>query len=270
MIGTGASVMLCDSQASDSYSESHGIQKLIPGSDFLIGGTGSVDIIRALFSRISIQYAAVNAGNIRAYLANALDEMLEPAAKTQVEFLVMVEDQVIHFRPGIFRQGRDRGNFFTVGSGGEFVWRAYARDNYLGIQHPTSTPADTFATVEALLDAADESLTVDDQLMLGLVSKGKAYVTGDATINPTYIPTALDPHWDENVRRFQSLRALAEQLRGELRQAQRSLSRIREGALGVPEIAAIQAANAAIATSRATLNAELADFVRWYDGVVGR
>jgi hypothetical protein len=33
--------MLSDSQGSTSYSESHGLQKLVPGPDFLIGGTGA-------------------------------------------------------------------------------------------------------------------------------------------------------------------------------------------------------------------------------------
>jgi len=52
---------------------------------------------------------------------------------------------------------------------------------------PIYTLGDTFVAVEAFLDAANESLTVDDKLMLGIVAGGRTYVMGERDIYP-YMP----------------------------------------------------------------------------------
>lgn len=263
--------MLSDSQASGPGNEYHGLQKLLPGQDFLLGGTGSVDIGMAVFDKIATDYDKVNAGNISQYLASAIDDMLEPAARQHIEFLVTTAAGVMHFQPGTFRQARQRGMFFTVGSGAEFVWRAYTRDSYLGIVSPNSTLADTFATVETLLDAADESLTVDDQLMLGIVANGRTYITGDKEISPRILlPPSLGSVWAQNVKRFESMRFLADQIRGELRESQRRHSKVREGMLGFSELSAIAMASLSVSKLRDQLNKELLEFISWYDTALGR
>jgi hypothetical protein len=261
--------MLSDSQGSTNYSESHGLQKLVPISDFLIGGTGAGDLIRVVNDYLTSD-TTINAANIKVRLVEVVDELIRPGVQSELEFVVATEKSLLSYQPGRFKKPTEDEYIAWAGSGGEFVRRAWLRDLYLGIGSPLRTLGDTFVAAEAFLDAANESLTVDDKLMLGIVAGGRTYVTGERDIYPLYAPDPLVNAWNLAAQRFRIIKTLAEQIRSELKNAQRSLSSVKVSGLGSGEIASIEASNLSIGTMRTQLDAELQSYMGWYDGLLGR
>lgn len=270
LAGPGGAVMLSDSQGSTSYSESHGIQKLVPCADFLIGGTGASDLIGAVVETI-VADPTIGAANISTELVRVVDEIIRPSVQKEVEFVVATERSTIHYRPGRFTKPVGDSPVAVGGSGAEFVIRALDRDRALGIDtFVLLSIADTFVAVEGFLDAANESLTVDDQLMVGFVRNGRTYVAGHQDIQLKHVPKQVKDAWNQAADNFERMKFISRQIRSELRTAQRALSPLRVGGLGEPEGIIISASNASIAGLRVDLENEIVKHMGWYDGILGR
>lgn len=261
--------MASDSQGSDDRSESHGLQKLVPGADFLIGGTGAGDLVRTVNQRLVADYKDVNADNIAEYLPRVMAEDIRSEVWTDVEFVVAGEKQLLYYQPGRFLRPQQRP-FAMAGSGAEFVRRAWFRDMELGIEIKQETLADTFVAVEGFLDAANESLTVDDKLMFGIVAGGRTYVMGHRDIYPLYIPPAVFDKWNLVAQKYEEMRTMAVQIRAEFGNAQTNLSSIRIAQFGTAEAEALNASNGSISRMRSDLNAALQQYMGWYDGLLER
>jgi len=268
LVGAGGAVMLCDSQGSTDVSEMHGLQKMVAGKDFIVGGTGGMDLINAVFEQLMIDIAGVTADNAAKYLFDTIDKLVWPGARHNVEFLLTTETAVHAILPGTFRTARNRGIFSSVGSGASFVFRAFGRDSQLGILIPNNTLPDTFATAETYLDAANESLTVDDELTLGIVSGGRTYLTGDPTVRLNFAPDELKQNWPAASVYFKQIRGIAQTMRGELRTAQQHLSPIRTGELGPANHTEMDVRNASIQALRNDLIVAMGKFMGWYEAIV--
>ena len=87
------------------------------------------------------------------------------------------------FRPAVFTRIGRPSRFGSIGSGSEFVHRAFSQYGRLGINIPLDEIADLVVAVEDLAKAADESLTVDDSFMVGIVTNNRSYLMGDRRID---------------------------------------------------------------------------------------
>ena len=275
-------VLSSDSQSSDDRSELHGIQKQFAGSDFLVGVAGLSMVIPELFDRLEEASrpggtnAPLDAARISAFLAHFIDTEIRPEARREIEIIVVTPpdangNAAQTFLPGTFSRLGRREPAGMIGSGAEFASRAFTRYAQLGIELPFTTLADLVITIEDLTKAADESLTVDDSFLLGILSNGKSYLMGDRRIILGHAAQPIIREWSRATIRFHEIMATARDINGEIIDAQRQLSAIRTSALTPASLVEIQRINdGPITTNRRTLVHLLDDYLAWYDGILGR
>lgn len=264
MLASNGAVMISDSQASNETSEWHGIQKMLAGPDYLLGGAGSMELINAIFHEIEI--SSPSATGVEHSIVDFFDREVREHACGQVEILLVLANEIKLFRPRVFKHFRKQGEFSSIGSGSEFVFRAIQRDQKLGIVVPKLDLIESAITVETYIDAANESLTVNDKLMLGFVVGNKSYIMGDSSISPNFINHKLGPHWPLVSTYFDSIMTLIKQIRSAYEVGQWSFSAIRQGNL--TNFSQIAAANGNIRDFRDELNKIISKYMTWYDGVV--
>lgn len=266
MLAPHGSVMISDSQASDNTSQFHGVQKMVAGPGYLLGGTGAMDIINAVFAEIGRSSPPRNL--VEKAIVDFVDSEISNQARGQIEFILAFSDSIKHYRPAMFRNFRTRGAFFSVGSGSEFVFRAFSRDRTLGIVLNNSELHDCASIVETYIKAANESLTVNDKVMLGFAIGEKAYLMGHPSIVPVYISQKLHKNWQVTHGYFDEVMTILGMIRGEHEQAQRYLSAIKQGNLSDADGQGIVLANDAIKSHRILLSEKLNDYVAWYDRIL--
>lgn len=276
----GAGLLASDSQGSDALSEFHGWQKQFAGPDFLVGVAGSGLVLEELLCRLQDATAPgpnqLNSGGIRAFIEQFVAQEIQAPVRSEVEILVVIPPDAVGnavqvFHPGVFaRMGRPAG-FGWIGSGAEFVLRAFSHYERLGINIPLNAIADLVVAVEDFAKAADESLTVDDSFLVGIITNNRSYLMGDRRIHLRYAPELLRQQWAQAANRFHQIMAAARVINGELVVVQRELSAIRTGTMTQANLDAIRVSNdVAITTSRQSLVQQLQDYFVWYDGLLGR
>lgn len=274
-----AAVLFSDSQASDEYSVVHGMQKQFAGPDFLLGIAGLGPLQSALFASLEASTQSgsnrLEAAGLTAFLERFIENEIRPEIRNQAEFIVVTPPDaggaaVQTFYPGVFVHLGRRTRFDAIGSGAVFVNRAWSRYAQLGIDLPFDSLADLVVAVEDFARAANESLTVDDSFLLGVIANGKAYLMGDRRIQLSYAPSSLRQQWTEAATRFHDLMSAARAINGEMVVVQRWLSPIRTGSLTPAALNAIHNSNSSVITSRQSLIRQLQDYFAWYDGLLGR
>ena len=163
-----------------------------------------------------------------------------------------------------------RGSFAVLGSGADLVEPAFQRDRMLALFRQPRELVDMVVAGENYLEAATQSLTVDAQFTVGLLRSKSAYLMGDAAIEMHYAPPPVVAKWSEASKRYEEIIAQAQQIRGEIREAQRVLSLIQVAQIDKAAIAAIVASQSSVEQNRQELQAKIEDYVKWYDGIVGR
>ena len=279
---TETAALSSDSQSSDDRSEVHGLQKQFAGCDFLVGVAGLSMVIPELFDRLEAAsrpggtVAPLDAAGLPAFLVHFIETEIRPEARREIEIIAVTPpdangNSVQTFLPGTFARLGRREPAGMIGSGAEFASRAFSRYAQLGIELSFASLADLVVTIEDLAKAADESLTVDDSFLLGIITNGKSYLLGDRRISIGHAPAPVIREWSRAAIRFHALMATAREINGEMFDVQRELSAIRTGTLTPANLAAIQQINdSLIAKSRQTLIRLLDDYLAWYDGILGR
>lgn len=135
MSSDAGTVMVSDSQSSTETAEVHGAQKQYVGDDFLVGGGGPAAILQALF--LALRARGVRAAAVHGFVEGFFAERVCPAAAEQVELLVIADategETLRRFRPGMLRRFEESTRLGAIGSGAEFVWRAWRRDGEIGV-----------------------------------------------------------------------------------------------------------------------------------------
>jgi hypothetical protein len=120
-------------------------------------------------------------------------------------------------------------------------------------------------------EAANESLTVDDKFLVGILIDKKTYLLGDRDIVPAYAPAQLIQNWGIVATKFfEPIRDALKTINGEATEAQRVFSKIRDGSLTPADGAPILAANASIRSNLQNLSSLVTGYRAWYDGLLGR
>ena len=270
--------MLSDSQMSTDKIEFHGVQKQFVGNDFLLGGAGSGGVIAALFTSLrdpATGDCTVDSSQIGNHVLDFLDKEVTQQARATVSFLLVCPEpttanRIDVFLPATFRSSMPGGNYSTLGSGSELVRPAIARDTALGIFSQPKRPVDMLVVAENYLDAATQSLTVDAQYTVGVLHAKRAYIMGDERIGAIYVPRVVRSHWKNVATRYKTMMDQARLIRGEIREAQRALSKIQKSKLDSAAIQAITANQNSIATNRQQLQNEIEQYFVWYDNLLGR
>jgi hypothetical protein len=174
------------------------------------------------------------------------------------------------FEPRIFKQFGKRRGFSTIGSGAAFVGSAIARDQQLGRVFNTSSLAHLLVLIAYYAEAANESLTVDDKFLVGFLTNNRTYLIGDRDIVPSYAPLQVTQHWSHASTSFDEIRAILKTLNGEVVEAQRRFSKVRDGSLAMPDMLPLLVASASIQNNLHVLAQRVADYRVWYDGILGR
>lgn len=267
----GTAVMFSDSQGSTLTSEVHGVPKQFAGRDFLVGGAGSIDIIDALFEQLSHDFLGVDSSSIDSYIINFVNVNLTQAARSSVGFLIVTPSSLFEFAPGTYQGFRKRRAYASIGSGSEFVHRAISRDAKTGVICSLgATVSQVLCEVENYLDASNESLTVDDKFLVGIIHGNKSYLMGDQTIEPRYANSKIIQEWPEISKQYSEIMALVRTLRSEVSQAHRVVSHIKYSLLNVEAYRQIAASNNSIFANQKQLENRLDSLMRLYDTLLGR
>jgi hypothetical protein len=277
MSGGGAAAMLSDSQGSTDVSEFHGWQKQFVGPDFLLGVAGHGAILDALFDELHDRAHGpdpVTAATICDFVPTFLNDQVRYEAQREVGLILATPDAndraIQTFEPRTFKRFGKRRSFSTIGSGAAFVHGASERDHQLGMVFNTSSLAHLLVLISYYAEAANESLTVDDKFLIGFLADNKTYLIGDRDIVPTYVPDQVTQHWSQAATSFDSIRAMLKTLNGEVVEAQRRFSKVRDGSLAMPDIFPLLAASTSIRNNLQTLAQLVADYRVWYDGILAR
>ncbi len=266
-------MMVSDSQGSTSSSEIHGWQKQFVGEDFLVGFAGHGAVIGHLMAML--HHSNVNSTNVEEFLVDALNHDVRRQAAEQVEVLLVRaqenEYRLRSFHPAIFTRFNDVPGFYTaIGSGAEFSTRALQRDSKLGIVRTIRSIADVAAIAESLADSANESITVDDQLFMGMMIRGRSYMLGDQRIFPEYGPRSIVDRWLQVSRDFRAIQTLAVQIRSTMQSLQRHFSPIWDAELSSTAVQKIEVEAQSLQTLKNQLNQQIEEYCKWYDEQVGR
>ncbi|HSN98180.1 MAG TPA: hypothetical protein VLS89_07775 [Candidatus Nanopelagicales bacterium] len=158
-----------------------------------------------------------------------------------------------------------------IGSGAEFAAHAAQRDRALGIDLPRRGIADMLVMADEYAEAANESLTVNDKYMVGILSGGRTYVMGDAAIHPTYIPTQIRHQWDTGVStRFIDIMGYVKAVRVARRNIYRGCSAMLAGQPESDVQITIDEQMGALSVEMAMLRIHLQKYFDWYDSSLGR
>ena len=270
--------MLSDSQLSTDKIEIHGFQKQFVGNDFLLGGAGNVRVIEEIFTSLSDETTGeciLDNTQVGDHVMNFLEEKIAVQARATVEFLLVRPCpnrgyRIEHVIPSVFRYPVTGENHVTTGSGSELVEPAIRRDANLGLFSQPQELTDMLIAGENYLDAAAQSLTVDTQLTVGVLRSNRAYIMGDKKIEATLAPPFIQSKWSEVAIKHKEMMDQARLIRGEIREAQRALSKIQTAKLDPAAIRAILLNQQSIEINRQQLQRKLEDYFRWYDGLLGR
>ena len=270
-------ILLSDSQGTIAGSESHGNQKQFVADNFVVGGAGHGGIVDRLFSFLDQK------SNLRS--SDAVDTIetffeteirREQLSTTSVILVAPGEppspEKMIHvFEPGTYVHFSAPTNCMTTGSGCEFVARAWRNRSVLGIMFPSESLADL--TVEAVFcaDAANESLGVDDQLLISFMKDRKAYCLGDGKLRLKFAPDEVKNKWRTEIdAKWREIREMATAINDEIREAVRLFSSIRTGNLMPFSISQFKSTNRTVAQRRQQLETKLAEYFDWYDQLLNR
>lgn len=273
LLGPSCGVLLSDSQASSDSAESHGTQKQLAGPGFLLAGAGHGGVIGELFADLwdGVQRGEVgDAESATAAVLAFLHDECTAAARECVEFLMVRagatgEVATATLCPSTFVRWRRQSGLVCSGSGQEFVYRAAGREAALGVELPLEHLGDAFLRALDLGAIANESLTVDDVHLVGLLVGGQTYLLGDPRIALEFALPKVRACWPQLSQRFAGLRGLAETIRGELLNQQRQFSMIRATGLPVDRYRGLVSSALEIERGRAELNLALAEYIRAYD-----
>jgi ATP-dependent protease HslVU (ClpYQ) peptidase subunit len=272
-------VMVSDSQGSTAVAEAHGLQKQFVGDDYLLGLAGHMGVINALLRELATG-VRINGGvppaavDVERVVTGFMTAEVRPSALGSIEALLVVPEGTGHvvktFYPGLFTRFGDGAPMGMIGSGAEFAQRAAQRDQQLGLANVGNELADLFLRAESFANVANESLTVDDQLLVGFLANGRSYLCGHAGVRAALVPAAVQAEWIAVAQAFGDLINLSQALRSELQTAQRLFSLIRLGPLSPPAQHQIDQSAVGIQSTRMLLVQRLADYCAWYDSVLGR
>jgi hypothetical protein len=263
-------VIVSDSQGSTATSEAHGLQKQVVGNDFIVGVAGAMSIVTGLLRQL--EGLQPSGAAVLGVVENYTNHSLRPSAHGQFQVLAGTSAplRVATFYPALFTAFGEPGEFGSIGSGAEFVGAALQQAHELGFSIAGAELVDLLTQALRLADAADRSLTVDDQLAVGIIRNGKAYALWDAGIRTVFVDPRLLPHSAHINATLDDLRARVETLSGELVNAVRVASSIWSGPLNAAGQTVLNLAAASIAHTKAGLQVELENFFAWYDGILGR
>ena len=271
-------VLFSDSQLSTDRIEQHGHQKQFVGNDFLLGGAGHASVMREVFQSLydsdsgtSIRQGREVAGHIQEFLKF---EVTENAAANTSFVLVCQEPNELStisvLRRGIFKSFVRERRITTLGSGAGFVQPAIERDRKLGIFLPPVQLNDMVVVGENYLEAAVQSLTVDNQFVIGILRRGAAYIMGDKLIRVAYAPTNIVKQWTEVAHRYREIIGLAQTIRGEIRLAQSTVATVQLGQFDAFAMRQLEDCRSTVENNRRDLAKKLEDYFRWYDELIER
>lgn len=129
-------------------------------------------------------------------------------------------------------------------------------------------------TAAEYADAAHESLTVNDKLLLGISHQGRTYALGDAQIRPTHLPPSICSAWPTASAKYRAIMELVRLVRDARRQAYGACSRMfafdRAGSeiLEAQQVLDEQLAGAHVYLL--SLEKALEEYFVWYDQLVQR
>lgn len=259
-------VMLSDSQGSTPTSEMHGWHKQYAGPDFIIGCAGHGLCINLILKEAAEKRwaASTAAGELRRFV----EREFEPELQRQFSALILTGDSILERQPGI-RTPLRHPLSGAIGSGAEFIRRASNLEKRLGVTRLANDLVDAFLLCEHYLDAANESLTVDDQLAAGLLVDGRAYCLGDARVSAAHAPKPIRKRWAEVGVKWTQVLAMSQTIRAELAAAQRYTS-LPLWVGKQPSAQALGNSTTTVAVVRQVLADALREYCSWYDGVLGR
>jgi len=270
--GPAGAVLFADSQGSTDRSEIHGLQKVYAGTDFVVGGAGSTLLLRELLGQLA-DTPGLQAKDLADELHKFLDGVSE-SARENFALIALLPDPpgVTTFYPGVFSRFLRQQTFGCIGSGSEFVIAATQRDHVTGVrQSDAPTLADTFVEVADLARAADESLTVNDTYMAGILANGRGYLLGDPKIVPRHVPDVIAEIWPRLSSRFQLMQATASTIQSEISTALQVLTpELRKGTHNPAIDAALASARHSIAKNRALLDQMISEYMSVYDAALAR
>ena len=267
-------ICFSDSQGTTSdQTESHGLQKLFVGPDFSIGYAGVVAVGNLLFEHLrrDVDAGIVNASSLTLYVKTFLGREVRPSVVDNMAFICATPskhgDWIQTFSPQLFTEFSSRKRFGTIGSGSNFVGRAFHQSLDLGYGFRFNSPSTTFVVGRELIDAADESLTVDSTYTVAISKAGRCYLLGDSVIAPLWAPMGIQSHWRAIATKYEEMAAIAETIASEVRAGYRSIGNLGDGTLTNPDLSVLAASNTSISANLQTLTQQMDDFFVWYDGL---
>ena len=270
--------MLSDSQLSTDKVETHGYQKQFVGNDFLLGGSGNAQVIGEVFTSLRDERTGEcirDNSDIVDHVMDFLESKITAQARAAASFVLVRAcpnwgHRIEHVLPSAFRYPVPVEHRIAIGSGGQLVVPAIMRDTSLGLFSQPHELTDMLISGENYLDAAAQSLTVNTQLTIGVLRSDRAYIMGDKEIGATFAPMTIRSEWSEVSNRHKAILDHARLIRGEIREAQRALSKIQTAALDSASIQRIKDSQQSVETNRQQLRVKLEDYFSWYDGLLGR
>lgn len=270
-------VAFSDSQGTVGMeSEVHGGQKLFFGPDFIVAKAGSSLISNPLFAQLAekTRNGTVTSSNLHAAIKEYLKVEVRPHHWGEVQFLTATPcsegNWIQTFMPEVFFNFDSRDFFGAIGSGQTFVYRMIDRLANLQCPWTSLSLAGTYCVTKRLADAANESLTVDDTHLVGLIAGGKCYAMGDKQIKPFYLDDPIRQHWPSAAKRFDEITAIAETANSMIDQAFRSIQGVWSGRVEPTDAAASVNTAQQVQSQYDQLDQRLTDYFQWYDRLLGR
>jgi hypothetical protein len=272
-------ILLSDSQGSTTTSETHGHQKQYIGEDFLVGGAGDSILIDALYHALSQRAQPVlRAVELAAFVEQFFRSEVRPDAAREAELLLVTPDadgkMVQRFIPGLLARCGRRSAMSAIGAGADFTRRAVRRDHEIGVTWPTRSVVDLLIMADEYADAANESLTVNDQLLISVLIGDRTYAMGHASIKATHLPDPIRSEWQSVSSACTNILQSIRLIRDARRHAFLACSRVLEEPDGTQDFGderqTLEEQVAAIRVHWPALKKRVADYINWYDKLLGR
>lgn len=271
-------LLLSDSQMSGFDSEDHGFQKQFVGENFLVGGSGHAGIISRTFQFLDKQDIS-DANEAADQIENFIRTEIRETEWNSVAFILLgpasgssptIKDQIRLFDPGTYVHFDEATNFASIGSGSTFVHRCVRYQDSIGIEFASTSLVDLLIESIFYAEAANESLTVDDKLLVSFVNNNKTYVMGDQSLNIRYAPKTVRRQWHVVASLWEEIRQQVDLINAESRESIRVFSSIRSGIITKADLNQFEMASKTVAAHRKATTTKLNDFFSQYDRVVGR
>lgn len=274
LAGSSSAVLVSDSQGSTSQSKIGGWQKQFAGPDFLLGVAGNGAILDALFHHLDALTTLTSVALV-SDVEQFLQNEVMPDQWNSIQAVAVLQNtpltSVRTYDPSTFRHfGPDR-NIGSIGSGSMFVHDALSGVG--ATQWRSFFPGPVVEQVTFALhlaDAANQSLTVNDAVMVGILSDGKSYIIAEEQIAPVHVPPAIASAWSNVTNSFEEIVDLASTVNSEIANAYQQMSSIWRGQFQVPATTSILSHNAEVARGMSELSNKLSDYFTWYDSILGR